>query len=103
MVEKGSIIVDVIPRRLGPWGWPNAAGISGRMALERVAECRRNQRPNVRRNRWPNAVGISGRMGLEYAPREGERLGKSILSLLPELGTMGSKWGGVRVTGSSTS
>jgi hypothetical protein len=67
MVEKGSIIVDVIPRRLGPWGWPNAAGISGRMALERVAECRRNQRPNVRRNRWPNAVGISGRMGLEYA------------------------------------
>jgi hypothetical protein len=59
MVEKGSIIVDVIPRRLGPWGWPNAAGISGRMSLERVAECRRNQ--------WPNAVGISGRMGLEYA------------------------------------
>ena len=26
-----------------------------------------------------------------------------ILSLLPELGTMGSKWGGVRATGSSTS
>lgn len=26
-----------------------------------------------------------------------------VLSLLPELGTMGSKWGGVRVTGSSTS
>jgi hypothetical protein len=71
MVEKGSIIVDVIPRRLGPWGWPNAAGISGRMALERVAECRRNQRPNVRRNRWPNAVGISGRMGLEYAGNDG--------------------------------
>ena len=27
----------------------------------------------------------------------------SILSLLPELGTMGSKWGGVGVTRSSTS
>jgi hypothetical protein len=26
-----------------------------------------------------------------------------VLSLLPELVTMGSKWGGVRVTGSSTS
>jgi hypothetical protein len=26
-----------------------------------------------------------------------------ILSLLPELGTMGSQWGGVRATGSSTS
>ena len=26
-----------------------------------------------------------------------------VLSLLPELGTMGSKWGGARVTGSSTS
>ena len=26
-----------------------------------------------------------------------------VLSLLPELGTMGSKWGGVRATGSSTS
>ncbi len=27
----------------------------------------------------------------------------SVLSLLPELGTMGSKWGGVGVTRSSTS
>jgi len=26
-----------------------------------------------------------------------------VLSPLPELGTMGSKWGGARVTGSSTS
>ena len=65
MVEKGSIIVDVIPRRLAgrgdrmplesaaEWcwnGWPNAAGISGRMVLERMAECRRNQ--------WPNGAGI---------------------------------------------
>ena len=50
MVEKGSIIVDVIPRRLGPWGWPNAAGISGRMSLERVAECHWNE--------WPNGDGI---------------------------------------------
>jgi len=38
MVEKGSIIVDVIPRRLGPWGWPNAVGISGRMWLEYAGE-----------------------------------------------------------------
>jgi len=45
MVEKGSIIVDVILRRLGPSGWPNVIGIRGRMWSESVAECGRNMHP----------------------------------------------------------
>ena len=69
MVEKGSIIVDVIPRRLGRSGWPNAAGISGRMPSESVAECRRNQ--------WPNGAGIRTRLVKCAKESAGKRHGYS--------------------------
>jgi hypothetical protein len=66
MVEKGSIIVDVILRRRGPSGWPNVIGIRGRMSSESVAECHRNP--------WPNVIGIRGRMSSESVAECGRNM-----------------------------
>ncbi|MHB1644614.1 MAG: hypothetical protein ACYCS8_18510, partial [Acidithiobacillus sp.] len=49
------------PTSLLPQGWPHGRGISGRMPVERVAECSWN--------RWPDHRGISDRMRPEYALR----------------------------------
>ena len=56
--------------------------------------------------RWRHA--FTGRTGIKPWASMGSVLTQSnvngfVLSLLPELGTMGSKWGGAWATGSSTS
>ena len=56
--------------------------------------------------RWRHA--FTGRTGIKPWAWMGSVLTQSnvngfVLSLLPELGTMGSKWGGAWATGSSTS